>query len=186
MRLLTIYTISTALLSGCMSTKPHNDLGFNSGASLASLDGCYENRGETGKGANLRLLSPTIWPKVDLTHKDIEAVQVSLIGSDVLRVSAFVAGRIIRQDTFIEGKDFTFRSGKITIFRSFSSGATEPGNVFIGGGVGATTLGVDTEGSGRTEESLTFAGTVFLVIPIGGSVNEATRFKRVAELCVTN
>ena len=184
MRSLTIYIISAALLCGCISTKPRNDLGVTRVTSLASFDGCYENRGETGAGASPRFLSGSIWSNVDLTHKDIEAVQVSAIGSNTVRVTAFSAHQIVRQDTFVEGKDFTFRSGQITISRAFRSAATEPGSVFIGAGVGATTLGVDAAGNGRSVESATFAGTAFLVIPIAGSVNDTARFNRTTELCV--
>lgn len=153
-------------------------------SSLSSFDGCYENRGETGEGAGPRFLSVTIWPNADLAHKDIEAVQVNAIGNDTVRVTAFAAHRVVRQDTFIEGKDFIFRSGQISISRAIGSAATEHGNVFIGAGIEATTLGVDAAGNGRSVESATFAGTAFLVIPIAGSVNDTARFNRAGGLCV--
>lgn len=184
MRSLTAYGISAALLCGCISTKPSNDLGFTRATSLAAFDGCYENRGETGKGAGPRFLSRTIWPKADLAHKDIEAIQVSVIGNDAVRVTAYAAHQVVRQDTFVEGKDFTFRSGQITISHAFGSAATEPGNPFIGAGIGSTTLGVDAAGNGRSMESATFAGTAFLVVPIAGSVNDTARFNRSTDLCV--
>lgn len=184
MRLHTAFMISTALLCGCVSTKPSNDLGFTNATSLAAFDGCYENRGETGKGAGPRFLSGTIWPKVELPHKDIDAVQVSVIGSNTVRVTAFSAHQAVRQDTFVEGKDFSFRAGQITISHAFGSAATEAGNPFIGAGVGTTTLGVDAAGNGRSVDSATFAGTAFLVIPIAGSVNDTVRFNRAPIFCV--
>ncbi|MHB1214070.1 MAG: hypothetical protein ACYCY9_03690 [Thiobacillus sp.] len=186
MRSSAVYAFSAALLCGCISTKPNNDLGFTETASLASLDGCYNNRGETGKGAAKRFLSAAIWPSIGLVHKDVEAVQVSLTGSDTVRVTAFAGRRIIRQETFVEGKDFTFRSGQITVSRAFGSAGGGAGNVFIGAGVETTTLGVDTAGNGRWVESAKFAGAAFLIIPVAGSVNDATRFNRATELCVAN
>lgn len=184
MRLHTAFVIPAALLFGCVSTKPSNDFGFTDAISLAAFDGCYENRGETGKGAGPRFLSRTIWPKVKLPDKDIDAVQVNIIGNTAVRITAFSVHQVVRQDTFVEGKDFSFRSGQITISRAFGSAATEAGNPFIGAGVGSTTLGVDAAGNGRSVDSALFAGTAFLVIPIAGSVNDIVRFNRDPKLCV--
>jgi hypothetical protein len=183
MRGCAICAICAVLLYGCVSTKPRGDLGFRDAASLASFEGCYINEGETGKGAGTRFLSRAIWPKADIEHKNIEAVQVSSTEANTLRVTAFAAYQPIRQEFFVEGKDFVFESGKIRISHAIGSAATEPGNVFIGAGVTTTTLGIDAAGNGRSVDSATFAGTAFLVIPVAGNVSDTVRFRRTANLC---
>jgi hypothetical protein len=57
------------------------------------------------------------------------------------------------------------------------------GNVFIGVARDATTLGLDSDGNGRVENTTVLAGTAFLIIPVAGSMREAARFKRAPHLC---
>ena len=172
-----------ALLCGCASTRPGDDLGFSPAGSLAAFDGCYANQGETGPGAGPRYLSRGLWPKADLAHTQVTAVQVQAVAEGTVRVTAYAGNQRLRQDTFRQGQDFSFQGGRISISQAMGSAATESGNPFIGAGMVTLELGVDAAGNGRMEESSAFAGTAFLVIPVVGGTRDAARFRRADGLC---
>jgi hypothetical protein len=185
MRLNAACVILIGLCTGCVvSTIPANDLGFTNVSSLNELDGCYQNLGETKKGEPAVYLSSIIWQESGLDAKAVEAVKVEAVSSDALKATALAGRRILRQETFVADKDFVFASGQITL-RSKTEGstATPAGNVFVGVFHNATTLGIDAAGNGRVENTVTAAGTVFLVIPIAGHTRDAVRFMRSPQLC---
>lgn len=185
MRLTFLVVINAALAcGGCMTTKPPNDLGYADVPTLAAFAGCYKNAAEDAKGSGSHFLSRTIWPNEKLSHEKLEAIRVRFVEGGTLHFSAISAGQVVQEETFVEGRDFSFRSGRITMSRFIGSAATEPGNPFIGMGFETQTLGVDAFGNGRRENSVAFAGTVFLVIPIAASVKDASRFVKRDSLCL--
>lgn len=167
---------------GCaLSTAPKDDAGFGAVKDLRSLDGCYGNRGE---GEGERYLSAVIWPKEQLEHKQVIAVKVVFVEPSSLRVMALSSEGTVKEAIFVEGKDFHLASGRIEVKSdAVASFAYPAGNVFIGAGHQSQVLGLDRGGDARVQESATFAGAAFLVIPIAGNVRDVFRFPRSPELC---
>lgn len=167
---------------GCaLSTAPKNDTGFAAAKDIQALAGCYRNRGE---GERERYLSAVIWPKEKLDHDQIKAIHVVFEQPQNLRVAAIGAGGIIKEEIFAEGKDFHITSGRIKILSdTVASFAYPAGNVFIGVGHESKVLGLDEHGNARMQESATFAGTAFLVIPVTGNVRDVFKFPRIPALC---
>lgn len=148
---------------------------------LKSLAGCYRNRGE---GEGVRYLSSVIWPKEQLMHEQISAIKVVYEEPRSLRVAALSSEGTAKEGIFVEGTDFHLSSGRIQIQSdTVASFAYPAGNVFIGAGHQSQSLGLDSRGDARMQESATFAGTAFLVIPMAGNVRDAFRFPRSQELC---
>jgi hypothetical protein len=99
-------------------------------------------------------------------------------------LDAIANSHVVRQDDFVAGRDFTFAGGQITIRKKTEASAGIPsGNIFIGIARDATTLGLDSDGNGRVENTTALAGTAFLIIPVAGSMRDAARFKRAPRLC---
>ena len=164
-----------------MSTKPLGDTGFAAAGNLHAFEGCFSNVGEADKGVGVQLLSAIIWPATDLDHKSVEVVKVDAERSDTLHVSAIGAGRVLRDDRFVEGRDFHLVDGRIKLkTHVVGSAGTEPGNPAIGVGSEGTTLGLDRAGNGRVSNTNNFVGTAFLVLPVAMHGSDATRFKRLA------
>jgi hypothetical protein len=181
-RIVAIMLLVGAGLSCALSTTaPDNDAGFNAVKDLKSLAGCYRNRGE---GEGVRYLSTVIWPKEQITHEQISAIKVVFEEPRSLRVAALGSEGKIKEGVFVEGTDFYLTSGRIQIQSdTVASFAYPAGNVFIGAGHQSQSLGLDPRGDARMQESATFAGTAFLVIPIAGNVRDAFRFPRSKDLC---
>jgi ketosteroid isomerase-like protein len=91
---------------------------------------------------------------------------------------------IAKEEIFVEGKDFHLSSGQIEIKSdSVASFAYPADNPFIGVGHETQVLGLDARGDARIQESATFAGTAFLVVPVAGNAKEVFRFPRSSALC---
>ena len=173
------------LCAGCFTSKaPEGDLGFSKVSGLGEFAGCYLNRGETEAGQPPIYLSRTIWPDAGLNHQLIDAVRIAATSSDSLRATAIANSQVVRQGDFTAGRDFTFAKGQITVRRKTEASAAEPsGNVFIGVARETTTLGLDSDGNGRVEDTAALAGTAFLIIPVAGRMRDAARFKKASHLC---
>lgn len=167
---------------GCaLTSAPEHDLGFSAVRDLQSLEGCYRNRGE---GEGRRYLSAVVWPEEQLAHEQITAIKVMFEEPRSLRVVAVSPEGTAKEGIFTEGKDFHLSSGRIDIKSdAVASFAYPAGNVFIGAGHESRVLGLDARGDARLQESATFAGTAFLVIPMAGNVKDVFRFPRSLELC---
>ena len=180
-RIGTVILLVGASLSCAISTAPKDDTGFSDVKDIKSLAGCYRNRGE-GEGA--RYLSAVIWPKEQLPHELISAIRVVFEEPRSLRVAALGPEGTSKEGIFVEGTNFHVTSGRIQIQSdTVASFAYPAGNVFIGAGHQSQSLGLDPRGDARMQESATFAGTAFLVIPIAGNVRDAFRFPRSKDLC---
>ena len=97
---------------GCAlsTTAPNDDTGFVATENIQALAGCYRNRGE---GQGQRYLSAVIWPKEKLAHDQIKAIHVAFEQPNKLQVAAIGSGGIIKEEVFVEGKDFHMVSGRI-------------------------------------------------------------------------
>jgi hypothetical protein len=177
-------TVISLCASCTISQVPEGDLGFSNVSKLGEFAGCYLNRGETVAGQPAIYLSGTIWRDAGLNHQAIDTVRITAPSSNGLRAAAIANSHVVRQDDFIAGRDFKFANGRITIRKKTEGSAGTPsGNPFIGVARDATTLGLDSEGNGRLENTTVLAGTAFLIIPVAGSMHEAARFKRARHSC---
>jgi len=171
-------------MTGCViNTAPSNDLGFTRVAELKSFEGCYANCSDTADGSTDACLSGIIWPEEFQLENKPARIQV-LANNNELAVSGFKQSAIVKTSEFKNGEDFDLVDGKIELKDKFlGSGASEPGNVFIGLATGNTTLGVDPDGNARVKNSYFLAGTAFLIVPILGGGSAVTRIKRLSETC---
>ncbi|RQO34000.1 hypothetical protein DBR37_12845 [Herminiimonas sp. KBW02] len=174
-------------IAGCVILNgPKNEAAFSEQTDLKELEGCYENRGDGGKANSYRYLASYIFNPIKPDVRQAHYIRVTSMGERSIKVSAESQGKVLQEQVFVEGRDFNFESGKIRI-RS-DGGATAPtqsGSVFLGVAQGSTYLGIDKNGDGKLQDSGTMLGTVFLVVPIAGHVNESFRFKKTPELCKT-
>lgn len=180
------WLLSAALvLGGCASsTVPRDDTGFSRSPGLDAFQGCYKNCSNTTDGSAAVCLSTVIWPGEFAVGNRPEAVHIRKEGDDTLVASALAGGKVIKRSTFVAGKDFQFRDGRIELGKKYlGSAATEPGNPFIGVATEQTVLGLDREGQGRILTTSAFAGTAFLIVPVAGKVGAAGRIERVDGLC---
>lgn len=163
---------------------PRDDSGFVEAANLKAFEGCYKNCSDISDGSASACLSDIVWPKVFEIENKPDAVFIEQEGNNRLSVSAISNGVVLKKSAFEAGRDFEFKNGRIELDREYiASGAREPGNVFIGVGTGKTVLGLDAEGQGRVSQSVSFAGTGFLIIPIAGAATDVSRIERSEELC---
>ncbi|MBW0148039.1 hypothetical protein [Marinobacter arenosus] len=177
--------LAIATLAGCASsTVPRNDSGFVEVVNLTAFEGCYRNCSNTADGSALACLSDIVWPKVFEPESKPEAVFIKQEDNHRIIVSAISNGMMLRTSTFEAGRDFEFTDGRIELNREYvASGAHEPGNVFIGVGTAKTVLGLDAQGQGRISQSVSFAGTGFLIIPIAGAATDVSKIERSVGLC---
>lgn len=181
----TMLFLPILFFTGCASTTgPDIDLGFAELADLEAFEGCYKNCSDTSDGSASVCLSDIIWPKVFEIKNKPEAIFIEQEGNNGLMVSAISNGVTVKKSTFEAGKDFHFKNGRIELDREYiASGAGEPGNVFIGIGTGQTVLGLDEYGQGRVSQSVAFAGTGFLIIPVAGTATDVSKIERSESLC---
>ena len=181
----TLTIIFAAFITSCaFTTKPNEDSGFSEAKSLTQFEGCYQNCSGTSDGSALTCLSGKIWPKAFDSESLPDEILVETTSSSELTVTAFNKSREVKKSLFKEREHFTFAQGRIELKREYiASGATKPGNVFIGVGTGKTLLGLDEEGQGRVQQSTSFSGTGFLVIPITASNTDISKIKRKGAIC---
>lgn len=185
MNLKKLFLSAALLCSGCVvSSSPDDVPAPASTPTLGNFAGCYQNMIRTSANGPRHYLSMTIWPTQTIDHGGIEAIRVTSPSSDTLKVSAFANHQVVKEQSFVLGVDFVFRNGQILLPEKLEgSGAGEPGNVFIGAMHTSRLIGLDQQGQGYLQESTSFAGTAFLVIPVAGQVSEAFRFATSEHFC---
>ena len=173
------------LCSGCvLISAPKDDAPFAEVKGIHSLEGCYQNKGEGESENPSRYLSSIIWPESKLNHNEITLIKVVAINDKKLKVTAESQGKIIQESQFVEGKDFNVNTKEIRAkSEPLISLAYPAGNVFIGVAYSSQVLGIDERGDAKLQETGTFAGTAFIVIPLAGHVKDSFRFRRVEEVC---
>ncbi len=179
------FLLLLGLCNGCvLSSAPMNEANFATAEGIKAFEGCYQNLSEGGANAFKKYLSAVIWPEVKSDHSKIKAVRVVVSSEKTLGVTAETDGKIIHEGQFVEGTDFNLNFGRIKVKGDpMVSLAYPAGNVFIGAGYASQELGIDKSGAGKLQETATFAGTGFLVIPIAGHVRDSYRFRKVHDLC---
>jgi hypothetical protein len=172
------------MLSGCFATGPSNNLPFNDSANLKSLEGVYQNVGETDPKsipANCpdcrRRLSEIIWPgDKSLDNKTIDAIEVRNTEEETLTVKALEKGKVKRENLFVNGRDFTFKSGRIHLKTKVF--LADP---VIGPGWQTIEIGLDSNDNGKYREGGGAAGLGFFVIPVAVSGTDDIRFVRISK-----
>lgn len=167
-------------LSGCyLETKVNEE--FDQVNNLRALNGAYRNLGKVAPSSiRTFYLSNIIWPNDEkLDHKTIDVIEVENIGEKSLAVRALQMGLVIKEDVFIEGKDFEFAEGRIKLPTKREWTGSSPGSVGPGGYVESIELGVDRSDQGKARESVTGAALVFLMFPLAVSGSEEVRFEKI-------
>ena len=163
-------------------TAPKNDVEFAIVKNISALAGTYQNKGETGGNVPPIYLSSILWPDKKLDHRAIETIRVKVASEKSLLVSALSGGQIVKEDAFVEGKDFRLISGQIQVANEIKTSWAYPaGNPFIGIMYGNRILGLDERGDGKLRSTEALAGTAFLVIPVAGGSRDNVRFPRVTD-----
>jgi hypothetical protein len=170
------------LSASCLSTAPKNDAEFAVIKNISALAGIYRNKGEVGDKTPPIYLSTILWPGKKLDHRAIETIRVKVASEKSLLVSAVSGGQIVREDEFVEGKDFRLISGQIQLVNAIKTSWAYPsGNPFIGILYDNSVLGLDEHGDGRLRSTGAMAGTAFLVIPVVIGSSENARFSRIRD-----
>ncbi len=164
-------------LNGCLvlSTTPLDNLPFERVEYASQFNGTYKNLGVTNDDAK-RHLSYLIWPNEKLDHSSILTIKVEASSNNTLVVKANGVDKIIKEETFVEGKDFKINNeGRILLTKETRMGD--------GGLAGAYTmfqeLGLDQAGHGKLHQTVNAAGLVFLVLPIAMHDDQEVRFERI-------
>ena len=171
--------ISVVLFSGCvMFTAPPDNKGFYDIASLYDLEGKYSNEGEASSvHGGKPHLSRFIWGSDrSLDHERISTIEVKALNAKTLFVKAYIQNDICKSATFVEGVDFKFNNGKITLLRE--AGIYKEGGVIVGPYYENIEIGIDKRGDGKYRQKYSVAGLAYLVLPVAAGGRDDFRFKR--------
>jgi hypothetical protein len=176
-----LLVISTLLIGCVTSNRPTGSADFGSITSLNQLEGIYRNQGETGEGGEggtryIYYLSAILWPNEKLDHAVIEIMEVRAVDEKRLVVKAYTGTKLMREEIYMEGKDFTIDSGRIVVKRKLGLATQNAaGPVYE-----SAELGLDLKGHGKYKRTTAFAGIV-LLIPLAMSETDEVRFIRIAK-----
>jgi hypothetical protein len=172
------------LLGGCFISRPPNNSAFGSIETTRDLEGVYQNIGE-GKPENRPIyLSTLIWPKdKEINHNKIETIEVRVVSDNTIIIRAL--GRpdvgIIKEEKFIEGKDFEIHFGRIRLRQSVGFSGSKLGDPIVGPTYEDVELGLDIEGQGKYKDNYSVVGLVYLVLPVAMSESNEVRFVRIGK-----
>jgi len=181
----TVFTLAIFItfFCGCATHKePKVNLAFEQISRLSELEGIYKNAGEPSG-----LLSYIFWPKLyegigaKFRHNDIEFIEVTLQDKGTFLVKGIVNGCSRIEKTFILGKDFELKDGRIIVPSKINYLSRGKGDMLIGPSTQDVTLGLDTEKQGKVKTSANYAGLLFAFIPVAVDETIETRFNRVSE-----
>lgn len=168
------------LLVACVGTKPEHNANFGTIENISDLQGVYQNLGDGGSRIYPKYLSAIIWPKVEkLNHKAITSIEVKVTGPKTLLVTARTKEGIEKEEAFIEGKDFTITSGKISLKQKIRVAGFKDGEVIVGPYYESEALGLDSKGEGKYKQQEAVAGLVFAFLPFVMGNNDEVRFVRI-------
>lgn len=178
---LLIVVVGLTLLGGCIVSKsPSDSQPFSNVRSGRELEGTYNNIGEVGFGSRPVLLSAVIWPASDVPHKDITEVKLVAVTDSIIQVKGVSGGQVLKESTFVEGKDFQIANGRITIRRSAGVAGFKSGDPIFGPYYESVELGLDESGQGKFQSRFGVAGLVFLILPMAIGGSEDVRFVRLS------
>lgn len=173
-------------LSGCVydvSVGPSKGLEFDRANNLKKFEGTYEDS-PTGGRRNRRQLSSLIWPTGEFIGA--ETLEVQFEEPNFLIVRAYFKGDLVKQGTFEEDKDFTFRRGVILAgqggWKSVGGGgAMDP---MFGATKGTYQFGLDEEGHIKVRFILTeiYSDLYWAFIPVGGKTFDDVRYKKITSI----
>ena len=141
--------------------------------------GCYINLAERGEEESDRYLTQILWSGSSVDHETVEIVRVVALTDNTLKVTGEASGKMLHEEIFTAGKDFTFKSGKIIIKRKLY-GAVD---VFTGVIYESIALGIDEHSDGKYTISRTYIGLAFILMPVANQDTVAYRFRRVQGSC---
>ncbi len=174
-------SILAVALMGCFASKPPANVGFGAPRRLQDLAGTYQNLGE-GDPKVFTYLSQTIWPgDTTLRHAAIRTISVRSIGDTALAVRALGDSGVVKEGTFVSGKDFAFTHGRLRLRTEVENSLHEPeaGGLFV---VRTTQeFGLDKAGQGKFKKRETVAGAAYLVVPVAMTSSTEVRFIRLGE-----
>ena len=183
MKAVAVLLAAALAASGCFSSKPAHNVGFERAHSLQDLDGAYRNLGETDpKYTQSDYLSAIIWPRLEASlHSTITTIAVHAMGDTALHVVARGMNGIKKEQTFVRGKDFEFTGGKVHLKPAWSNNLKEEeqGGIFFV--YTSKELGVDKKGQGKFQKNENVIGAAYLVVPIVARQSDEARFVRVEE-----
>lgn len=170
------------IVSGCVyRSAPPDNVPFKSTTSLNQLVGVYHNRGIGPVGGPAVYLSALIWGDKPVRHDSIDRIEVKAQGDNTLVVRAMSGGALIRESSFVEGKDFVLDAGMLSVTHGCSFVGEEPGAMVAGTECTKVMFGLDSRGEGKATFKSTVAGVAFLVFPVVGSSTDQIRFARITE-----
>ncbi len=181
-RVALVSSILAVALTGCFALKPPDNVGFEAPHALQELAGTYQNLGETAPNMGFHYLSEIIWPgDTTLRHQSIRTISVQAIGDTVLAVRGFSDSGVVKEGSFVSGKDFEFTGGRLHLRTRVENTLNTPeaGGLFV-----LTTtqeLGLDKQGQGKFKKQETVVGAAYLVMPIALTESTEVRFLRLAK-----
>jgi hypothetical protein len=179
--LLLFYVVVSLSACGGGFYEPPNNVDFSRIEKLSELDGVYRNLGEGAEGRKAVFLSALIWSKAEgIEHSSISSVEVKAIKKDTVLIKAYGKEGIVKEDTFVEGKDFNIKSGRVYLKQYFRI-PTGAGVPFLGVDYESVEIGLDRRGSGKYSTTSGAAGLIYLVVPFAVHIRDEVRFVRVQE-----
>lgn len=165
-------------LGGCFTARPPNNSEFAEVSDIRQLQGVYQNIGESKPGTGPHYLSAILWGNTvpSTAHKLIKTIEVRVVGDKTLSVKAQGAEGVIKEEVYVEGKDFNIVSGRIRLKQKLGFG----GEGIAGPTYEAVEIGLDQRGHGKYSEHTTFAGIVLLV-PFAFYQTTEVRFVRLGD-----
>ena len=171
-------TVATLLLQGCIYARPFGNAPFADIKSIAELEGVYRNLGEQKQGSTPIYLSGLIWPERK-DHASVSTIEVNALDGKTLLVRAHGSAGVLKEEQFVEGRDFELRSGRILLKKQVGFiGLIESEAHMAGPTYEQEEIGLDGRGHGKLTRRQAIVGLV-MMIPMAMGVREDVRFVRV-------
>ena len=178
--------LCTALLAGCISLEPAPDTRLTDIASIEAFAGTYRNRAlqadpDSHASLNFRL-SYHIWPEEeDGLHDRIDALKVTVLSLQRLRLEALADGRILKNTELDTRKGGGIRDGRLLLSRNGAVAGFKPGEPILGRVSRRDLIGLNGMGSLVLQSRDTAWGLVYLLVPVLITVRTELVFERVLE-----
>ena len=125
-------SILAVALTGCFASRPSGNVGFGTAHALQELSGTYQNLGESKEPGHY--LSEIIWPgDPHARPTSIRTISVRVIGDTALLVRALGDSGVVKEGTFVSGKDFEFTRGRLRLRTQVGNSLKTPeaGGLFV-------------------------------------------------------
>ena len=176
----------TAFLAGCISLEPAPDTRLAQIDSVEAFAGIYLNRAlqadpDSHDSLNF-LLSYHIWPDAEAgLHKRIDALRVTVLSSQRLRLEALAGGHILKSNELDPQKGGGIRDGRLLLYRGSAVAGFKPGEPMLGRVSRRDLIGLNGKGSLVLQSRDTAWGLVYLLVPVLITVRTELVFDRVLE-----